>query len=49
MGDISILENPRENLGTAARLGISKETTKKRKIRIRRKIMILMMIMKNIV
>jgi hypothetical protein len=31
MGDISLLESPRKNVGTVARLGISEETARKRK------------------
>jgi hypothetical protein len=39
-GDISLLEIPRKNVGTATRLGILEETIRKRKRRIRRKIII---------
>jgi hypothetical protein len=45
VGDISLLESPRKNVGTATRSGISKEHARKKK-KIRRKIMILMMSLK---
>jgi len=47
-GDISLLEIPRKNVGTATRLGILEETIRKRKRRLRRKITIIMMTLKNI-
>jgi hypothetical protein len=37
VGDISLLESPMQNVGTVARSGISVDTTRKRKRRIRRK------------
>jgi hypothetical protein len=48
MGDLSLLESPRKNVGTASRSRISQDIARKRKRRIRRKIMILIMSLKNI-
>jgi hypothetical protein len=48
MGDISLLECPNKNLGIVVRLGISEGITRNKRRRIRRKQMILMMSLKNI-
>jgi len=47
MGDISLFESPRKYVGIVARLGILEGIVSKRRIKLRRKIMILMMSLKN--
>jgi hypothetical protein len=48
MGDISLLKIIRKNVGIVARSGILEEIARKRRRRVRRKGMILMIILKNI-
>jgi hypothetical protein len=47
VGNLSLLESPRKYVGTMTRLGISKETRRKRKREKRRKTMTLVMNLKT--